>query len=268
MVRVDTKFAAAGAVLLLGLAAGMTEAYAAPRNSDCVNCTPRSRYDSDEVIQKIRNSRASADSAPAATRQSADRDSGPRLEPIHETAPLEPIYEAAPRADATYREEGARTETRRGGGSRPEPAYRERVEECRDCPPPKKYDSEEVVKSSHDVDKSRVVNTVTVVPVAPRYREHNHLIVHENETRLTGTVQHNNLIVEKEIRYVRRAPIYRPHYEVRRYRPVVQTQLVYVPIIQRQSGCGCNIPPPPPVQSCGNCGGVQVGYYGYGYGGY
>ena len=80
-----------------------------------------------------------------------------------------------------------------------------------------------------------------MVPVAPRYREHNHLIVHENETRLTGTVQHNNLIVEKEIRYVRRAPIYRPHYEVRHYRPVVQTQLVYVPIVQRQSGCGCNI---------------------------
>ncbi len=258
MVRVNTKFAVAGAVLLFGIAAGMTEAYAAPRNSDCVNCTPRSRYDSDEVIQKIRNSRGSADSEPAMKRdEPADRDSGPRLDPIREPAP---------RADATYREGGARTETYREGGSRTEPAYRERVEECRDCPPPKKYDSEEVVKSSHDVDKSGVVNTVTVVPVAPRYREHNHLIVHENETRLTGTVQHNNLIVEKEIRYVRRAPIYRPHYEVRHYRPVVQTQLVYVPIIQRQSGCGCNIPPPPPVQSCGNCGGVQVGYAGYGSG--
>jgi hypothetical protein len=211
-------------------------------------------YDSDEVIQKIRNSRGSADSEPVVKRdEPADRDSGPRLEPIRETAP---------RADANYREGGARTETYREGGSRTEPAYREHVEECRDCPPPKKYDSQEVVKSSHDVDKSGVVNTVTVVPVAPRYREHNHLIVHENETRLTGTVQHTNLIVEKEIRYVQRAPIYRPHYEVRHYRPVVQTQVVYVPIIQRQSGCGCNIPPPPPVQNCGNCGGL-LAYYGY-----
>ncbi len=250
MVRVNIKFAVAGAVLLLGFGASMTEAYAGPRDSDCVNCSPRSRYDSDEVIQKIRNSRGSAESdAPA---PAADRDAGPRIEPIRESAP---------RAE-TYRDRAPRTESYRDAGTRPEPAYRERTEECRDCPPPKKYDSQEVVKTSHDVDKSDVINTTTVVPVAPKYREHNHLVVHENETRLVGTVQHNNVIVEKEIRYVRRPPVYyRPHHYVHRYRPIVQTQYVYVPIIRHTSGCGCN-PPPPPVQSCGNCG-LQVGYAGY-----
>ncbi len=107
--------------------------------------------------------------------------------------------------------------------------------DCSDCPPPKKYDSQEVIKNTRDVDRSAVINTTTVVPVAPRIRERNHLVVHENQTRLVGTVQHNNLIIEKEIRYVRR-----PQPVVRYARPRVVTQPVYV-IVQPSSGCGtCN----------------------------
>ena len=45
------KFAVAGAVLMLGLAAP-----APPRRRrDCTDCPASSRYDSDEVIEKIRN---------------------------------------------------------------------------------------------------------------------------------------------------------------------------------------------------------------------
>ena len=39
-------------------------------------------------------------------------------------------------------------------------------------------------------------------------------------------------ITEKEIRYVRRAPVYRQHYVAPRYRVV--PQYVYVPVIQQQ----------------------------------
>jgi hypothetical protein len=78
---------------------------------------------------------------------------------------------------------------------------------CADCPPAKKYDSREVIKTTRDVDRSRVIETTTVVPVSRRIHETNHLVVHENETRNVGVIQHNHVIVEKEIRYVRPAPI-------------------------------------------------------------
>jgi hypothetical protein len=70
--------------------------------------------------------------------------------------------------------------------------------DCTHCPPPKHYDSREVVKSTKEVDHSRTVETQSVIP-SKRVLETNHLIVHENETRNVGTVQHNHTIVEKEI---------------------------------------------------------------------
>jgi hypothetical protein len=69
---------------------------------------------------------------------------------------------------------------------------------CAKCAPRKHYDSREVIKKSHDVDRSRVINTQTVVPTK-RVIETNHLIVHENETRNVGTVEHNHTIIEKEL---------------------------------------------------------------------
>ena len=54
-----------------------------------------------------------------------------------------------------------------------------------------------------------------------RTKETNKLIIHENETRNVGVIQHNHRIIEKEIRYVKRAPVYRHHAPAPRVR--VQT---------------------------------------------
>ena len=129
---------------------------------------------------------------------------------------------------------------------------------CPDCAPRKHYDNVEVVKSHRDVDRSRVINTESVVEVPPRQKEYNKLIVHENETRNVGVIQHNHRIIEKEIRYVRRVPVYRT-------RVIERVQPVIVPAPQP---CGC----------C-SCGGGLIGAltghhggygyapnYGYGYG--
>ena len=53
--------------------------------------------------------------------------------------------------------------------------------DCYKCPPPRNYDSQEVVKQTKDVDHSRVIETQSVVP-SKRLIETNHLIIHENET--------------------------------------------------------------------------------------
>ena len=78
------------------------------------------------------------------------------------------------------------------GGGRP--GYND----CYKCPPPRNYDSQEVVKKTRDIDHSRVIETQSVVP-SKRLIETNHLIIHENETRNIGTVQHNHTIIEKEL---------------------------------------------------------------------
>ncbi len=70
--------------------------------------------------------------------------------------------------------------------------------DCYKCPPPRNYDSQEVVKQTKDVDHSRVIETQSVVP-SKRLIETNHLIIHENEVRNIGTVQHNHTIIEKEL---------------------------------------------------------------------
>jgi hypothetical protein len=69
---------------------------------------------------------------------------------------------------------------------------------CYKCPPPRNYDSQEVVKQTRDVDHSRVIETQSVVP-SKRLIETNHLIIRENETRNIGTIQHNHTILEKEL---------------------------------------------------------------------
>jgi hypothetical protein len=81
-----------------------------------------------------------------------------------------------------------------GGGYGPGRGYND----CYKCPPPKNYDSQEVVKKTRDIDHSKVIETQSVVP-SKRLIETNHLIVHENETRNIGTVQHNHTIIEKEL---------------------------------------------------------------------
>jgi hypothetical protein len=152
---------------------------------------------------------------PARIRQEMDRDRAP------DAATTAPVNERAPIVQRSV-ETPAR--------------------DCANCPPPRHYDSTEVVKNSRDVDQSRVINTESVVQIPPRTREINKLVIQENETRNVGVVQHNHRIIEKEIRYVRRAPVYqRPvHQYVPQYRAVQQVQTVLVPVAAPQvSHCGC-----------------------------
>jgi hypothetical protein len=111
--------------------------------------------------------------------------------------------------------------------------------EPRHATPARKYDDETVIKKSRTIDHSRIINTVTEVPVRPRYREHNHLVIHENEIRHVGVVQHNRTIIEKETRYFRRVPVVTPVYFVTRtYRAVELTDTVVVPVTERRMfGC-------------------------------
>ena len=78
------------------------------------------------------------------------------------------------------------------------PGYGGHQRDCYKCPPPRNYDSQEVVKKTRDVDHSRTIETQSVVP-SKRLIETNHLIIHENEVRNVGTVQHNHTIIEKEL---------------------------------------------------------------------
>jgi hypothetical protein len=80
---------------------------------------------------------------------------------------------------------------------------------CKNCVAPRpQYDSQEVVRTTKDVDKSRVINTQSVVEVpSGKVRTHNHLVIRKNTIRHVGVVRHNHTIIEKEIRYKRRAPV-------------------------------------------------------------
>jgi hypothetical protein len=181
-------FTAACVALVLGLSA---PAVAQPLDDDAADGAVASRYDSPEVVQKIRANRSHS----------------------------RPAYSNQPLRNA----------------KRGKPA---RYDDCPNCPGPRNYDSREVVKKVRNVDRSRIINTVTVVPARRRVKETNHLIVHQNETRETGVVQHNHLIIEKETRYVRRVPIETTvNFVTRKYRVVEQPDTITVPVEPRRS-CG------------------------------
>jgi hypothetical protein len=114
-----------------------------------------------------------------------------------------------------------------------------RKADCADCGPRRKYDSQEVVKKVRNVDQSRVINTRTVVPVGTRVNETNSLVIRHNETHLTGVVQHNHTIIEKEVRYVRRVPLQTTvEYVTRNYRVIERPQTITVPVApHRSNGC-------------------------------
>jgi hypothetical protein len=81
---------------------------------------------------------------------------------------------------------------------------------CKNCPKPRPhYDTQEVIHSTKDVDRSRVINTQTVVPVSRKVKVHNHLVIRKNTIRNVGVVRHNHTIIEKEIRY-KRPRVYAP----------------------------------------------------------
>jgi hypothetical protein len=204
------KYAVVSAALIVGFAVLAQPALAAPLDDD-----PQPRMESQ--VQPQAQPRPYNTEEPARIRQEMDR----RAPDDNATAP---VGERAPYADRSS-----------GDAAR----------DCANCPLPRNYDSTEVVKNSRDVDQSRVINTESVVHVPPRTKETNKLIIRENETRNVGVIQHNHRIIEKEVRYVKRAPVYR-HYAPA---PRVRDQTVFVPVVT-QTPCGC---------PC-TCGGSHGGY--------
>jgi len=86
-------------------------------------------------------------------------------------------------------------------------AFANEYPRCKNCPKPRPhYDTQEVIHSTKDVDRSRVINTQTVVPVSRKVKVHNHLVIRKNTIRNVGVVRHNHTIIEKEIRWKRRVP--------------------------------------------------------------
>lgn len=86
-------------------------------------------------------------------------------------------------------------------------AFANEYPRCKNCPQPRPhYDSQEVIHSTRDIDRSRTINTTTVVPVSRQVKTHNHLVIRKNTIRNIGVVRHNHTIIEKEIRYKRRVP--------------------------------------------------------------
>jgi hypothetical protein len=183
------KFVAAGAALMWAAAA--VPATAGPAADECVDCPVSQAYDSDAVVQKIRDVKRS----------------------LANEAPIEV-----------------------GRGRKSAAGFRDH--DCPDCAPLRKYDSREVVKKVRNVDRSRVINTRSVVPVGTRFKEeNNHLVIRHNETRLTGVVQHNHTVIEKEVRYVRRIPLQTTvEFITHHYRLVERPDTVTIPV-HRPSGC-------------------------------
>ena len=110
------------------------------------------------------------------------------------------------------------------------------AQRCHNCPAPRDhYDTQEIIRTSRDVDRSRVINTQSEVTVGRRLRETNHLVIHENETRNVGVIQHNHTVYEVEPRYVVRVPkVTVVSYVTQRYHVVEQPAMVTVPVAVRR----------------------------------
>ncbi len=68
------KFVIAGAALMFGLAASSAPVFAGPAADECVDCPVSPKYDSDEVVQKIRSNKSSlANEAPIDVRTTRTR---------------------------------------------------------------------------------------------------------------------------------------------------------------------------------------------------
>jgi hypothetical protein len=113
------------------------------------------------------------------------------------------------------------------------------AKKCYDCPAPKVYDSQEIVRTTRDVDRSRVINTQSEVEVSRRVKETNHLIIRENEIRNVGVVQRNHTVYERVPRYVIRVPkVTVVSYVTQRYHVVDMPATMTVPVsIRPASRC-------------------------------
>ena len=135
------------------------------------------------------------------------------------------------------------------------PAFANDTRKCKGCAAPRPhYDSQEVVRTTRDVDHSRTINTQSVVQVPSRtVRTKNHLVIRKNTIRHVGVVRHNHTIIEKEIRYKRRPTIHprariyagpvTVNFVTQQYRTVRRPALVDAPMSIRAAGpaacCAC-----------------------------
>jgi hypothetical protein len=122
-------------------------------------------------------------------------------------------------------------------------ASRSHTSECFDCQPRRHYDDQKVVKKVRNIDHSRVINTVTVVPAERHVHETNRLVIQKNEIRHVGVVQHNHIIVEKEVRYVQRVPVTTTvNFVTHNYRVVERPAAVSVSVVPRRNyECGVGL---------------------------
>ena len=124
-----------------------------------------------------------------------------------------------------------------------------RGDRCKNCVAPRPhYDSQEVVHTTQDVDKSRVINTQSVVEV-PSSKSHtyNHLVIRKNTIRHVGVVRHKHTIIEKEIRYKRRPAVHHVprvyaravtvNFVIQKYHTVHRPALVDATIYPRCRSC-------------------------------
>jgi hypothetical protein len=111
---------------------------------------------------------------------------------------------------------------------------------CKNCPQPRTYDSQEVIQTTRDVDRSRVIETQSVVPVSRQYKTTNHLVIRKNLIRNVGVIRHKHTIIEKEIRYrrpvvyVRRGPVV-VNFVSQKYRAVHRPAVYAEPILYRRA---------------------------------
>ena len=180
------KHAFAGTVLIAGLtAAAPASAQLLPADK-CYDCPkPRDHYDTQETIRTTR-----------------DVDHSRVIETQSETPVPRWMKGVQLPRSSTYDTQQAIRPAREA-----KPAPRARAE-CVDCPRPREhYDTQETIRTTRDVDHSRVIETQSEVPVSGRMKKTNHLVIRENETRNVGVVQHNHTIIERVPRYVVRVPV-------------------------------------------------------------
>jgi len=74
-------------VLMFGLAASSAPVFAGPATDECVDCPVSTKYDSDAVVEKIRDNNSLANEAPIDVRSGRRRAAGPRASDCADCAP-------------------------------------------------------------------------------------------------------------------------------------------------------------------------------------
>lgn len=99
---------------------------------------------------------------------------------------------------------------------------------CNNCPPPRRYDSQEVIKRIREIDRSRTINTTEMAPdyappqPTPGYR------VRSDVTLVNFVVHRYRVIYAPELVPASEANLYRPVYSGDEYRPKYRPHRAHV----------------------------------------